>query len=258
MPEVPDAAGTLALLRSSVARLRRIVAPLDDRTVERPAYPSEWSIAQVLSHIGSGAQIMRRRLDDAVDGRETPESFTPSVWDDWNAKSPRAQVDDALAADAALLARLEVVAASGADDLHFSMGPLTVDFATYVGMRVTEHTMHTWDVEVALDPRAPLPPEAVPFVVDHLDLIARFTGRPTGTDRVVRVETTDPARRFVVELTADAVTFSPGGDGAADLSLPAESWARLVYGRLDADHTPAAVRDPDGALALLRFVYPGP
>src|SRR5690349_5074923 len=112
MPEGPDAARTLALLRSSVERLRRIVEPLDDRTVERQAYPSDWSIAQVLSHIGSGVQIMRRRLDDTVDRRETPESFTPSVWDDWNAKSPRAQVDDALAADAALLTRLEAVAAS--------------------------------------------------------------------------------------------------------------------------------------------------
>ena len=92
MPEDVGADTTLALLRSSVARLGRIVEPLDDATLERPAYPSEWSIAQVLSHLGSGAEIMQRRLDDTESGRETPESFAPSVWDDWNAKSPRAQV----------------------------------------------------------------------------------------------------------------------------------------------------------------------
>ena len=115
MSEDAGADTTLALLRSSVARLRRIAEPFDDATVERPAYPSEWSIAQVLSHLGSGAEIMQRRLDDTVSGRDTPESFAPSVWDEWNAKSPRAQVDDALTADAALLARLEAVAASGAE-----------------------------------------------------------------------------------------------------------------------------------------------
>ena len=258
MPDDVGAGTTLALLRSSVARLRRIVVPLDDATLERPAYPSEWSIAQVLSHLGSGAEIMQRRLDDTESGRETPESFAPSVWDEWNTKSPRAQADDALATDAALLARLEVVATSGADELEFHLGPLTMDFATFVGLRVNEHTMHTWDVEVALEPDAPLPAEAVPFVIDHLDLIARYTSRPMGGQRVVRVETTDPARRFVVELAGDAVAFATGGDGPADLALPAEAWARLVYGRLDADHTPATARDPEAALDVLRRVYPGP
>ncbi len=246
MPEEAATDTTLALLRASVARLRRIVEPLDDATIEQPAYPSEWSVPQVLSHLGSGAQIMRRRLDDTVGGRETPESFAPSVWDEWNARSPRAQVDDALAADAALLARLEAVATSGADELEFQLGPLTMGFATFVGMRLNEHTMHTWDVEVVFDREAPLPADAVPFVVDHLDLIARYTARPTGGDRVVRVETTDPARRFVVELTGDAVTYSIGADGPADLALPAEAWARLLYGRLDADHTPAAAPRPRG------------
>ena len=175
MPEDANTQTTLALLRSSVARLRRIVEPLDDASVDQPAFPAEWSIAQVLSHLGSGAEIMQRGLDDTVNGRETPESFAPSVWDAWNAKSSRAQVDDALAADAALLARLEAVATSGAAELEFPMGPLTMDFATFVGMRVNEHTMHTWDVEVALAPEVPLPADAVPFVVDHLELIARYT-----------------------------------------------------------------------------------
>ena len=33
----------------------------DGRQLDEPAYPSEWSIADVLSHIGSGAVIMQRR-----------------------------------------------------------------------------------------------------------------------------------------------------------------------------------------------------
>jgi len=38
-----------------------------------------------------------------------PEDFAPSVWDTWDAKSLRAKVDDGLAADAAVLARLQQV-----------------------------------------------------------------------------------------------------------------------------------------------------
>ena len=34
------------------------------------AYPSEWTIADVLSHVGSGAVIMQRRLDDSLAGRD--------------------------------------------------------------------------------------------------------------------------------------------------------------------------------------------
>ena len=40
--------------------------------------------------------------------------------------------------------------------LQFSMGPITVDFDGFIGMRLSEHTLHTWDVEVALDPHATL------------------------------------------------------------------------------------------------------
>ena len=61
----------------------------------------------MLSHLGSGAVIMHRRLEDIRSGSATPDEFAPSVWDDWNAKIPRAQADDALAADEAVLEALE-------------------------------------------------------------------------------------------------------------------------------------------------------
>jgi hypothetical protein len=40
------------------------------------------------------------------------------------------------------------------------------------------------------------------------------------------------------------------------LELPAESFCRLVYGRLDADHSPAVPANGE-VLALLRRVFPG-
>jgi hypothetical protein len=49
---------------------------------------------------------------------------------------------------------------------------------------------------------------------------------------------------------ADAAAASP------DVELPAEAFARLVYGRLDAEHTPPGQHGP--ALDILRRLFPGP
>jgi hypothetical protein len=92
---MPDPLGAL---RSSVDRLAALVRPLDDVAIAGRAYPSQWTIADVLSHLGSGAVIAQRRLDDALTGSPTPDDFNPSVWDEWNAKSPRTKVDDGLGA----------------------------------------------------------------------------------------------------------------------------------------------------------------
>jgi hypothetical protein len=57
---------SLDALHSSVARLRSVVEGLDDSQLTTPAYPAEWSIAQVLSHLGSGAVIMKQSVHDVV------------------------------------------------------------------------------------------------------------------------------------------------------------------------------------------------
>jgi uncharacterized protein (TIGR03083 family) len=247
----------VAALHSSVARLRQVVSRLDDADVTRRAYPAEWTIADVLSHLGSGAVITQRRLEDTLTGAPTPDDFAPGVWDEWNAKTPVAQRDDALAADAALRARLEAVAPEEAGSLTFAMGPMTLDFADFVGMRLNEHALHLWDVEVVGDPAATLPRQVAGLVVDNLGLIARFTGRPTGDTTTITVATTEPSRAFTVALEPDSVTFGPSEEaGSADLELPAEAFVRLVYGRLDPQHTPPG--EHGAVLDVLRRVFPGP
>ena len=155
--------------------------------------------------------------------------------------------------------RLEAVATSGADELEFHLGPLTIDFATFVGLRGNEHTMHTWDVEVALRAGGTAPGRG-----------GAVRGRPPRPHRPLhRPPNRGPSgscgsRRRIrpgaswSSWPPTPVAFSSGGDGPADLSLPAEAWARLVYGRLDADHTPPAAHDPEAVLDVLRRVYPGP
>jgi len=244
-------------LRSSVERLRDLAAPMSQEELTAGAYPTEWTVAQVLSHLGSGAVITQRRLDDALAGENTPDDFAPGVWDTWNAKGPVAQRDDALAADAALLARIEAVPPDARSTFTSAMGPMTLDFAQFVGMRLNEHALHTWDIEVVADPAATIPEPVAALVVDNLELVARFTGKPTGDTSSLTVATTGPERGFTVAVTPGGVALIPGATGAApDVELPAEAFARLVYGRLDAEHTPAGAHG--SALDVLRRLFPGP
>ena len=252
---MPDA---LSTLRSSVDRLVDLVSPLDDAAIAEQAYPSEWTIADVLSHLGSGAVIMHRSVDDALAGTTTPGHFNQGIWDDWNAKSPRAKVDDSLAADAALVARLDAVSPEDRARFRSSLGPFDLDWDTFVGLRVNEHLLHEWDVAVTLDPTAVLAPDGAAFVVDNLGLVGRFAAKPSGDPGTITIGTTDPERSFAVTLRADAVSFTRAdGAGQPDASMPAESLVRLVYGRLDPDHTPPTVAVPAATIDRLRAVFPG-
>jgi uncharacterized protein (TIGR03083 family) len=247
----------VAVLQTSVRRLRGIVERLDPSRLEAQAFPTEWTIADVLSHLGSGAVILQRRFDDAVAGSETPPEFAQPIWDVWNAKTPEAQATDALIADQAFVDRVGSLTDEEQSRFEFSMGPMTLDFAGFVGLRLNEHALHTWDIEVTLDPHAPVAQDATRLVVDNLQMITRFTGKPIGTERNITVHTTEPQRDFTITVRADAVSLEPTeGVDEPDLEIPAEAFVRLVYGRMDPDHTPPTRGPAD--LDELRRIFPGP
>jgi len=75
----------------------------------------------------------------------------------------------------------------------------------------------------------------------------------------VHVTTTDPERQFTLEATGEAVTLTPSDDAdesLPEMRLPADAFVRLVYGRLDAAHTPP-VETSDVDLDELRPLFPG-
>ena len=250
----------LDALRTSARRLRGIVEPLDDEAIMQAAYPTEWTIAQVMSHLGSGAVILQRRLHDELAGTTTSDEFAPRIWDEWNATTPRAQVDDGLAADAAFLAALDALGDDERDRFRFEMGPISVDFDGFVGLRLNEHALHTWDIDVALNDAATIPTPIAALVVDRLELVGRYTARPTvGDPATIAVRTTDPDRYFTIELTAEGAALAPAAatTGEIDVEMPAEAFVRLVYGRLSPIHTPPLAGDP-AMIDRLRATYPGP
>ncbi len=247
----------LDALESSVAYLRTLVEGLDESQYVASAHPSEWTVADTMSHLGSGAVIMKRRFDDVIAGKETPPEFNQSVWAVWNAKTPHAQVTDALGADKALLERILVMTPEERDDFGFNLGPIALDFTGAVSLRLNEHVLHVWDIEEAFNKAATLQRDAVPFVLDNLELVIKFTSKTTGSGDVLRIRTTEPQRELVLTLGKAVVPLEEGETtyDPRHKAMPAESVIRRHYGGLDAANTPAAAESEH--LESLRIVFPG-
>jgi uncharacterized protein (TIGR03083 family) len=252
-----DPAPWLAAVQASHARLRSLVEPLSSEEVRGRAYPSEWSIAQVLSHLGSGAQIFGLFLEAGLSGSAAPgvELFHP-IWDGWNAKSPQDQASDGLVADGALVDRLSNLTQEERDGWQLDMFGGSTSFAGLLRLRIGEHAVHTWDVAVALDPAATVSSDAVHLLIDDLGPLVRRSGKPHEPARL-HVRTSDPSREFVLDL-GETNDLRPWDDGTHDgeLSVPAEGLLRLVYGRLDADHAPSLTA-VNVDLDDLRTTFPG-
>jgi uncharacterized protein (TIGR03083 family) len=250
----------LSAVKASHRRVADLVAPLSDDEVSQPSYADEWTIADVLSHIGSGAEIFSAVLAAGVEGREAPgiEEFQP-IWARWNAKSPPDQVHDAITADAAFIAAIDALDPEQRASWRIDMFGSQQDLAGLLRFRLGEHALHTWDVAVMGDPEATVAADAVELLVDTLEGMVQHAGKPIDEPIVVLVTTEAPARQLLLQASGDGVTLTQlGGDDdtEATVTLPAEAFVRLIYGRLDDDHTPPL--DITGVdLDNLRRAFPG-
>ena len=59
----------ISVLRNSHDRLEALVRPLSPEQLRAQSYDTDWTIAQVLSHLGSGAEIATLSLAAALGGR---------------------------------------------------------------------------------------------------------------------------------------------------------------------------------------------
>lgn len=128
-------------------------------------------------------------------------------------------------------------------------------------MRLGEDALHTWDIAVALDPAATVPEDATGLLIDTLPPLVERVARPGPEPLTVEVHTSTPDRRLRLQLTGDGARLTnTGGDdpvGTSLLTLPAEAFVRLVYGRLDPGHTPASAQATALDLDALRRSFPG-
>jgi len=246
----------LQILQESVRHLADVTSRLDPEQYTSPAFPSEWTIADTYSHLGSGAVIGKQNFENSINHRENDPAFNPSVWDEWNAKEPSVQVSDCLVYDRSYLSALEDASPEQRESFSFNLGPYTFDFEGLVGLRLSEHALHTWDIEVAIDPHATLSSEVANAILDSVNFIVSMTGKSTGQKKSVTIRTTAPVRNFTIELDASSVRLVESiNEGTVDLELPTDALVRLIYGRLDAKHTPSSLTGE--VVDELRQVFPG-
>ncbi len=259
-----NADAIIAALRSGHDGLAAIVSGYSDEQLAGPTGADEWDVSQVLSHLGSGAEISQNGLQAALEGKPNPGmEFNKTVWARYDAASPRERLEWFLAANEATTQTYESLSEDTRQNLMIDMGflPAPVDVATAASFRLNELALHSWDVRVGADPAAAIAPEATPHLLPVTEMLARFLGKPDalkGATAVIAVTTTGPAGELTLHLD-EQVVVSAGAPERSDgtLTLPAEAWVRLVTGRLKPPYSPAAIAATGAAdLDLLRLVFP--
>jgi uncharacterized protein (TIGR03083 family) len=257
----PTLADWLSALQSSHDRLAALVTPMTTEQVAGPSYASEWSIAQVLSHLGSGADIFALFLESALDGKPAPgmEQFQ-AIWDEWNAKPPQDQARDGIATDGAFLDRIAALDDTDRERCRLELFGNEARLTDLARMRLGEHALHSWDILVEGDAQASLAGDATTLLVDHLGQLVDRAGKAPDSPVDVIVTTDEPSRSFRLTGSSAGASLASIDSGApadgAALHLPAEALIRLVYGRLDPDHTPP-VKAKGIDLDVLRRMFPG-
>jgi uncharacterized protein (TIGR03083 family) len=256
--ELVDA--SIAELRAIHDRLATQVAGLSAEQLTGPSGASEWTVADVLSHLGSGAEIGRYPVVAAAGAPEEAPA-NQEIWDHWNALPPADQATGLVDSDERLVATLEALTPEQRSSLEIDLGflPQPVPLATSLGMRLNEAALHGWDVGAGLDPAAALSEESARLLLDHfsstMTFLLGFVGKPEGA----------PAARVAVAGThsividPEGVRLEAGVDGAtATFAGPAEAAVRLLSGRLAPAYTPADVAVTGNVtLDELRRVFPG-
>ena len=260
---------TIAALRSNHDELAARVAGFDEQDLARQSGSSQWDVAQVLSHLGSGAEIGLATLQTGLAAQPGPDQdFNQSVWDRWNAMSPQEKAKGFLRAGEQLVTGYENLDAAARQELHVKMAflPFPADVALMSGMRLNEATLHGWDVRVALDPHATLNAQEVDVALEQLtgplNFMVGFLGKPealSGTQATLRVETTDPHRVLSLVLSPTISLSDEPADSDDVLTAPAEALLRLLGGRLDQAHTPETLTITSDVVTLDQFrrIFPG-
>ena len=247
-------------LRASHDRLAGLAGSLDSDDLRKRSYATEWSIADVLSHLGSGAEISELYVNAGLGGEPPGQEDNQRIWDKWNARSPEEQAAESVAANEAMVSRVESLTPEQLDSLRVTMfGSMVMDAAGLLRMRLSEHAVHSWDVEVAVDPAARVSQDSVELLLGALPQMMQWSGKKAADPAVIAVTATRPDGTYT--LDTGGVTLTPGAGetpASASMVLTSEALLRLVYGRVDESAVASGeLRADNVTLAELRAVFPG-
>lgn len=262
MTDTPDLANrAIASLREHHDQLTALVAAMGPEELRAPSAAATWRICDVLSHLGSGAEISVAGLIAARDGVPAAPADHSAIWARWNAATPEEQAAWFVVHDAHLVETVEELTpeqvATAQVDMFFLPEPLPL--AGALGMRLSEVALHAWDVRAGLDATAEVDADAAEILLDllagPLDFILGFAGKPDQLDQPAAIELA--GRGLAVDDTV-ALFIEPPIAPTSRFAGSAEAAVRLLSGRLAPAHTPETVAvTGDLDLDDLRRVFPG-
>jgi uncharacterized protein (TIGR03083 family) len=248
---------TIAALRSEHDALAALVGKLDADQLVGPSGASEWTVAQVLSHLGSGAEIMRTTIAGVV-GESVSAEDNQAIWARWDAAGPAEQAARFVEHDTRLVEAIEALTPEQRSltvDLGFLPEPVPVVAA--LGMRLNEVANHSWDVRAGLHPDAEVAAESAAVLVElftgPIGYLLGFLAKPAQAPRPASVAV--PAGGLVL---GEAVTLvgAPESPSATFHGSPG-AFVRLINGRLREPYAADATVEGDLTLDDLRRVFPG-
>ena len=249
---------TITVLRAEHDVLADLVRTLTDEQLALTSGAAEWTVAQALSHLGSGAEIGRAPIARAA-GETVEAEDNQTIWARWDASAPRAQAEGFLEHNGRWLDMVEALTPEQRSSLTVDLGflPEPVPLLTALGMRLNEVANHSWDVRVAFDPHAGVNADSAEVLVDLLagpmGFLLSFLAKPAELTAPASVAI--PGAGLVID---DAVTVVDHLESpSATFHGPREAVVRLISGRLKAPHDNGVTVEGSVTLDDLRRVFPG-
>jgi uncharacterized protein (TIGR03083 family) len=244
------ASRTIAALRANHDTLAALVPTLSEEQLTGPSGASEWTIAQALSHLGSGAEISRKPVAAAA-GIPFDDEDNQTIWARWDGSTPAEQAAGFVEHDAAYLATVEALGAEQLDSLQVDLGflPAPVPLVVALGMRLNEVANHAWDVRVGVGPSATVDAQSAELLIELFGV----SSKPDQVAQEVRLAIPGGGIEII-----DAVTVSSQvADPTATFEGPAEAVVRLLSGRLRAPYDAGVSVTGNVTLDDLRRAFPG-
>jgi uncharacterized protein (TIGR03083 family) len=246
-PQTPDLAGVVTAIRREYETLDRWLSAISPAYWEGPTNCTEWTVRQVVSHLGSGAEIHLLTIQEQLDGAApvTPE-VRQRIWSHFDSLAPDALYRDFRGRNLAYLSYLEGLPPDRRErTVKFFMGERPV--AGYAVYRLFELSLHSWDIRVGLDPTVRLLPTSVAplwsVLAENVNRRAKAEAKTELNGTVWGIAVHGPVERQMALVVRDgtvALTDAPPSPPAALLRLPAEAFIRLVSGRLPLEAAEAA------------------
>jgi uncharacterized protein (TIGR03083 family) len=220
-----DARRLASLLRAEYDSLLAYLQGLPPEGWTEQSAAADWRVYQVASHLGSGPRIAIGVLEAGLRGAEPmTDEQRRAVWGYFDGLQPDEMLPAFRQANADFFQLLDSLTDDELRRTVFWIGG-EVPVATVFGGRLSEQTLHAWDIRWARDKEARLSPAAVPDVLEY-NLRPSAVGRLAKPERAeqlvgktIEFRHSQPAGTVSMQIRSDGVTTADGRAASPDLTV---------------------------------------